>query len=83
MLVWLAVGVDLTAGQRDELRALTMSTEVSAAVGTRARIVLWLAEGGTKKDIAVLAEVSRPTVDLWLARYGADGAARGSAWWAS
>jgi len=75
MLVWLAVGVDLTAGQRDELRALTTGTEVSAAVGTRARIVLWHAEGRMKKDIAVLAGVSRPTVDLWLARYGADGAA--------
>jgi len=75
MLVWLAVGVDLTVAQRGELRALTTSTEVSAAVGTRARIVLWHAEGRPKKDIAVLAGVSRPTVDLWLARYGADGAA--------
>jgi transposase len=51
------------------------STEVSAAVGTRARIVLWHAEGRMKKDIAVLAGVSRPTVDLWPARYGVDGAA--------
>jgi Homeodomain-like domain len=74
-LVWLAVVVDLTVGQRAELRALTTSTEVSAAVGTRARIVLWHAEGRLKKDIAVLAGVSPPTVDLWLARYGADGAA--------
>src|SRR3954471_7343533 len=75
MLVWLAVGVELTADQRAELRALTTSAEVSAAVGTRARIVLWYAEGRMKKDIAVLAGVSRPTVDLWLARYAADGAA--------
>src|SRR3954471_18551969 len=75
MLVWLAVGVELTAGQGAELRALTTSAEVSAAVGTRARIVLWHAEGRRKKDIAVLAGVSRPTVDLWLARYAADGAA--------
>jgi hypothetical protein len=75
MLVWLAVGVELTAEQLAELRALTMGTEVSAAVGTRARIVLWHAEGRMKKDIAVLAGVSRPTVDLWLARYAADGAA--------
>jgi transposase len=74
MLVWLAVCVDLTADQRAELRALTTSTEVSAAVGTRARIVLWHGEGRLKKDIAVLAGVSRPTVDLWLARYAADGA---------
>jgi len=28
-----------------------------------------------KKDIAGLAGMSRPTVDLWLARYAADGAA--------
>jgi len=75
MLVWLAGWVDLTAEQRAELRALTTSTEVSAAVGTRARIVLWHGEGRMKKDIAVLAGVSRPTVDLWLARYSADGAA--------
>ena len=52
-----------------------VSSEVSAAVGTRARIVLWHAEGRMKKDIATLAGVSRPTVDLWLARYSADGAA--------
>jgi len=44
-------------------------------VGTRARIVLWHAEGRRKKDIAVLAGVSRPTVDLWLGRYATDGAA--------
>nr|WP_243715159.1 IS630 family transposase [Micromonospora sp. KC207] len=50
-------------------------TEVSAAVGTRARIVLWHAEGRRKKDIAVLAAVSRPTVDLWLGRYADEGAA--------
>lgn len=33
------------------------------AVGTRARIMLWRAEGRMKKDIAVLAGVSRPRVD--------------------
>ena len=36
---------------------------------------MWHTEGRMKKDIAVLAGVSRPTVDLWLARYGVDGAA--------
>jgi transposase len=41
----------------------------------RARIVLWRAENRLKKDIAVLARVSRPTVDLWLSRYDADGIA--------
>lgn len=50
MLLWLAVRVDLTAAQCAELRALTTSTEVSAAVGTRARIVLWHAEGRMKNE---------------------------------
>jgi transposase len=74
MLSWFAGGVDLTSEQRDELGALINSGEVSAAVGTRARIVLWHAQGRLKKDIAVLAGVSRPTVDLWLSRYAAAGA---------
>jgi transposase len=66
--------VELTADERVELRALINSAEVSAAVGTRARIVLWHADGRMKKDIAVLAGVSRPTVDLWLGRYADEGA---------
>ena len=70
----MAVAVDLSPEQQAELRALTNSAEVPAVVGTRARIVLWHAEGRRKKDIAVLAGVSRPTVDLWLGRYAADGA---------
>lgn len=61
--------------QRSELRALVNSADVPATVGTRARIVLWRAEGRQKKDVAVLAGVSRPTVDLWLARYAAEGIA--------
>src|SRR5689334_23825243 len=45
----------------------------SAVVATRARIVLWWAEGRRKKEIAALAGVSRPTVDLWPKRYETDG----------
>src|SRR5436190_16812797 len=45
----------------------------SAVVATRARIVLWQAERRQKKEIAALAGVSRPTVDLWLKRYEDDG----------
>jgi transposase len=71
----LAVGVELTADQRAELRGLINSADVPATVGSRARIVLWHAEGRLKKDIAVLAGLSRPTVDLWLARYTSDGIA--------
>jgi transposase len=50
------------------------STEVSALVATRARIVLWHDENRMKRDIAQLARVSRPTVDACLARYAAGGA---------
>lgn len=35
--------------------------------------MLWYAEGRQKKQIAKLAGVSRPTVDLWLDRYQAEG----------
>src|SRR3954451_5852772 len=48
------------------------SSEVSAAVATRARIVLWRAEGRQKREVAALAGVSRPTVDLWLRRFATD-----------
>jgi transposase len=71
----LAGRVELTIDQRAELRAMVNSPEVSAAVATRARIVLWRAEGRQKREVAALAGVSRPTVDLWLRRFGAEGVA--------
>src|SRR5690348_5134865 len=67
--------VELTTRQRTELEALVYSPDVAATVATRARIVLWCAEGRQKKDVAGLAGVSRPTVDLWLDRYRAAGIA--------
>lgn len=71
----MAGGVELTVVQQAELRGLVNSPDVPATVGTRARIVLWRAEGKQKKDIAAWVGTSRPTVDLWLARYTADGIA--------
>ena len=71
----LAEPVDVTTDQVAELRALVNSSEVSASVATRARIVLWRAQGRAKVEIAALAGVSRPTVDLWLSRFAADGVA--------
>ncbi|MGW1678622.1 helix-turn-helix domain-containing protein [Saccharopolyspora sp. NPDC002376] len=71
-MVVLTGWVELTADERAELRAPVNSPDVAATVGTRARIVLWCAENRRKKDVAVLAAVSRPTVDLWLSRYEAD-----------
>src|SRR4051812_26504187 len=65
--------MELTEDAAAELRLLTRSADVSAAVATRARIVLWWSEGRQKKEIAGLAGVSRPTVDHWLARYDTEG----------
>ncbi|WP_211222442.1 helix-turn-helix domain-containing protein, partial [Actinokineospora enzanensis] len=61
--------------QLGELRALVNRSDVSGTIATRARIVLWCVEGRRKKEVAVLAGVSRPTVDLWLRRYASDGVA--------
>ncbi len=67
--------MELTDERRAELRALVNSPDVPATVATRARIVLWREKGRKKKDIAALAGVSRPTVDLWLARHASEGVA--------
>lgn len=69
------MAVELTTSELLELRALTNGRDVPARIATRARIVLWRAEGRQKKDVAALAGVSRPTVDLWLDRYSCEGAA--------
>ena len=61
--------------QVDELRELIYCADVPATVGTRARIVLWFGENRPKKEIAAMAGVSRPTVNLWLSRYEAEGVA--------
>jgi transposase len=62
-------GVELTDDQVAELRAVANSRDVSGAVATRARIVLWMAEGRMRKDVGELARVSLPTVDRWVQRY--------------
>lgn len=65
----------LTEEQFAELRALMNSREVLAVVATRARIVVWMAEGRRRKDVAGLAGVSLPTVDRWVGRYAERGLA--------
>ena len=67
--------MELSPLAQAELRALVNRHDVSARIATRARIVLWAAEGRMKKDIAMLAGVSRPTVDFWIDRYGFGGVA--------
>jgi transposase len=68
-------GAVLTDEQVAELRAVVNSRDVPAAVATRARIVLWMAEGRRRKDVAGLAGVSLPTVDRWVDRYAVAGLA--------
>src|SRR5215510_15858186 len=67
--------MDLVEIARAELRALVNSRDVTAAVATRARIVLWMAEGRRRVEVAGLAGVSLPTVDRWVDRYHAQGVA--------
>jgi transposase len=75
-LILLSAGaVELTTSAEADLRALVNSRDVPARIATRARIVLWRAEGRQKREVAALAGVSRPTVDLWLARYAGEGVA--------
>jgi transposase len=67
--------MELTIDQRANLQAVVKNPDVPAPVATRARIVLWHAEGRLKKQVAELAGVSRPTVDFWLSRYQTEGLA--------
>jgi transposase len=65
----------LAEEQRAELRALVNGRDVPASVATRARIVLWRAEGRRRNEVAALAGVSLPTVDRWIDRYAVEGLA--------
>lgn len=67
------VAMDLAVEERVELSALVHGRDVPAIVATRAQIVLWWTEGRRKKDIAMLAGVTRPTVDFWISRYAHEG----------
>lgn len=69
------MGMGLIDADYAELRTLVSSRDVSAAVATRARIVLWMAEGRQRVETAALAGVSLPTVDRWLDRYEVEGIA--------
>lgn len=68
-------GVVLSEEQVTELRAVVNSRDVPAVVATRARIVLWMAEGRRRKEVGALAGVSLPTVDRWVDRYAEHGLA--------
>ena len=63
----------LRAGDRTELERLTRSATGAAAAAQRARIVLLAADGVANQLIAERVGVSRPTVNLWRARYAESG----------
>src|SRR3982074_2027385 len=65
----------MTADQRVELQATVRSADTPATIATRARIVLWHAEGQPKKQIATLAGGARPPAGSWWHRYHAEGTA--------
>lgn len=55
----------LSEQDRTELQAAVGSGSYDGSVSSRAQMVLWYDEGYRKVEIA---EMSRPTVDKWLAR---------------
>ena len=65
----------LRDNDRDELVVLTRSSSVGAGLAARARIVLLAAEGMPNVEIAERVGVSRPTVNVWRARYAERGLA--------
>ena len=62
-------------GDRPRLERLTRSATGAAAAAQRARIVLLAADGEPNHVIAERVGVSRPTVNLWRARYAELGLA--------
>jgi transposase len=59
----------LRAGEVEELSRLVRASSVRAGLAQRARIVLLASEGLRNAEIAERVGVSRPTVNLWRARY--------------
>jgi transposase len=57
----------------ERLVGLTRSNAVRSGLAARARIVLLAAEGTANVEIARLVGVSRPTVNMWRARYAEQG----------
>ena len=70
-----APALQLRDGDQPELEKLTRASTVAAAMAQRARIVLLASQGTANGQIAELAGVSRPTVNLWRNRYLAHGMA--------
>ena len=68
-----AAGIELSEGERSELRALSRTPSTSNQLAQRARIVLRAAEGATNTEIASELGLSLPTVGMWRRQYAAAG----------
>ena len=65
----------LRVGDRLELERLVRASTVASGLASRARVVLLAAEGVANVEIAERVDMSRPTVNLWRARYAERGIA--------
>ena len=59
----------LRDGDRERLEAMLHTPTLAAGLAQRARIVLLASDGMANYEIADRVGVSRPTVNLWRARY--------------
>jgi DNA-binding CsgD family transcriptional regulator len=64
----MALTVDLSSRDREQLTSWVRSSSVRAGLAQRARIVLLAADGVTVKDIVERVGVSKPTVIAWKKR---------------
>jgi transposase len=72
-MVYLAQALVLRDGDQSRLEALTRGHGASAAIASRARVVLLASQGAPNVEIARRAELSRPSVLKWRNRYAAAG----------
>ena len=68
-----AAPLAVRADDRATLLSWTRSSQISAGLAQRARIVLMAGDGVANSEIAERVGASRPTVRLWRSRYEADG----------
>ncbi len=67
-----AVSIELTAGEREQLESWSRRRNSAQALALRCRIVLAAAEGLNNRQIGEQLGVSRPTVTKWRSRFAAD-----------
>jgi transposase len=70
-----AAPLEIRDKDRSTLLSWTRSPGMKAGLARRARIVLLAGEGVPNTEIAKRVGVSRPTVNLWRARYATGGVA--------